>query len=75
MDTGVAQNPVDIEEYKRELAERIGQGRKLMTVVTEKARRNPKKIVFPEGSSSRILRADPHGAVQAGARVATPPLT
>ncbi len=57
METGVAQNPVDIEEYKRELAERIGHGRKLMTVVCEKAKRNPKKIVFPEGDSSRILRA------------------
>ncbi len=57
MDTGVAQHPVDIEEYKRELAERIGQGHKVMTVVTEKAKRNPKRIVFPEGDSSRILRA------------------
>ena len=57
METGVAQNPVDIEEYKRELAERIGHGRKLMTVVCEKAKRNPKRIAFPEGNSSRILRA------------------
>jgi len=57
METDVAQNPVDIEEYKRELAERIGHGRKLMTVISEKAKRNPKKIVFPEGDSSRILRA------------------
>ncbi|HWR81896.1 MAG TPA: NADP-dependent malic enzyme [Candidatus Deferrimicrobium sp.] len=57
MDTGVALRPVDIEEYKRELAERIGQGRKIMTVVAEKARRNPKRVVFPEGNSGRILRA------------------
>ncbi len=57
METGVAQNPVDIEEYKRELAERIGHGRKLMTVISEKAKRNPKRIVFPEGDSTRIQRA------------------
>ncbi len=57
IETGVAQNPVDIKEYKRELAERIGHGHKVMTVVTEKAKMNPKRIVFPEGDSSRIQRA------------------
>ncbi|MCK4460914.1 MAG: phosphate acetyltransferase [candidate division Zixibacteria bacterium] len=57
MDTGVAQEPVDIEEYKQELANRIGQGRNLMRVITAKAKRDPKRIVFPEGDSTRILRA------------------
>jgi malate dehydrogenase (oxaloacetate-decarboxylating)(NADP+) len=57
METGVAQRNVDIEEYKRELAERIGHGRRIMVNITEKAKRNPKKIVFPEGNSSRIVRA------------------
>ena len=57
MDSGVARQPIDIEEYKRALAERIGQGRKVMTFISEKAKRNPKKIVFPEGHSQRILRA------------------
>jgi len=57
MDTGVAQRPVEIEEYKRELARRIGLGRSLMRVVTAKAKQQPKRITFPEGDSSRILRA------------------
>ena len=57
IETGVAQHPVDIDEYKQQLAERIGQGRKIMTFISEKARRNPKKIVFPEGDSQRILHA------------------
>ncbi|RKX21606.1 MAG: phosphate acetyltransferase [Candidatus Zixiibacteriota bacterium] len=57
MDTGVAQQPVDIEEYKRQLDTRIGKGRVIMRVVNEKAKRDPKKVVFPEGNSSRILRA------------------
>ncbi len=57
METGVAQRQVDIEEYKNELAARIGQGRNLMRVVTGKAKRDPKRIVFPEGDSIRILRA------------------
>ncbi len=57
MDSGVAQHPVDIEQYKIELDERIGSGHKVMTFISEKARRNPKRIVFPEGHSQRILRA------------------
>jgi len=57
MDTGVAQQPVDIEKYKQELDERIGHGRTIMRVLADKARRNPKRIVFPEGDSAKILRA------------------
>jgi malate dehydrogenase (oxaloacetate-decarboxylating)(NADP+) len=57
MDTGVAQKPIDIEQYKRSLEGRIGQGRVIMTVMFDKARKAPKQLVFPEGSSSRILRA------------------
>jgi len=57
MDTGVAQQPVDIEQYKRDLESRIGQGRVFMNVICDKAKQNPKQIVFPEGDSSRILRA------------------
>ncbi len=58
METGVAQNPVDIEEYKAQLAERAGHGRKIMSVINEKAKAQPaKRIVFPEGHSSRILQA------------------
>lgn len=55
--TGVAQTKVDIEEYKRSLERRIGKGRVIMSMVTDKARKNPKRIVFPEGDSDRILRA------------------
>ncbi|RKX23045.1 MAG: phosphate acetyltransferase [Candidatus Zixiibacteriota bacterium] len=57
MDTGVAQNKIDIEEYKEQLSNRIGEGRTLIRVLTDIAQRNPKKVVFPEGDSSRILRA------------------
>jgi len=57
IDSGIAQHPMDMDEYKQQLAERIGHGRKVMTFISEKARRNPKKVVFPEGDSMRILRA------------------
>jgi len=57
MDTGVAQKPVDINEYKEQLERRIGKGRIIMNVITNKAKKEPKRIVFPEGDSGRILRA------------------
>ncbi len=55
--TGVAKNPVDIEKYKHDLSLRIGKGRIIMGVMHEKAKKNPKRVVFPEGNSRRILRA------------------
>jgi malate dehydrogenase (oxaloacetate-decarboxylating)(NADP+) len=57
MDSGVAQRTLDIEEYKDQLAKRMGRGRVIMNVVTQKARKNPKRLVLPEGNSIRILRA------------------
>jgi len=57
MDTGVAQNKVNIDEYKEQLASRIGHGRSLMRVLTNKAKRGPKTLVFPEGDFDRVLRA------------------
>ncbi len=57
METGVALSPVDIEKYKLELDDRIGHGRTIMRVIGDKAKRNPKKVVFPEGDSAKILRA------------------
>jgi malate dehydrogenase (oxaloacetate-decarboxylating)(NADP+) len=60
MDSGVARKRVDIEEYKRQLSERIGKGRVIMNVMTDKAKRDPKRVVFPEATSARILRAATH---------------
>ncbi|SYZ74301.1 putative fused malic enzyme oxidoreductase; putative phosphotransacetylase [Candidatus Zixiibacteriota bacterium] len=57
MKTGVARRQVDIEEYKRQLGMRIGRGRAVMEAMTAKARSKSKRVVFPEGMSSRILRA------------------
>ncbi|MEA2030830.1 MAG: phosphate acetyltransferase [candidate division Zixibacteria bacterium] len=57
MDTGVAKHPVDIEKYKEELERRIGHGHTIIRIVNEKARRNLRKVVYPEGNSGRILRA------------------
>jgi len=69
IDSGVAQNTIDIEEYRHDLKRRVGKGRIIMDVVIDKARKNLKKIVFPEGDSSRILRA---AHILAHERIANP---
>ncbi|MBI5510557.1 MAG: NADP-dependent malic enzyme [Deltaproteobacteria bacterium] len=57
MDSGVARRRIDIEDYKRQLSERIGRGRVILNVMTDKAKKDPKRVVFPEATSPRILRA------------------
>jgi malate dehydrogenase (oxaloacetate-decarboxylating)(NADP+) len=57
MDTGVAQLPVDIGQYREDLERRLGKAHEFMRVMIHKAQRNPKRVVFPEGEQDKILRA------------------
>ncbi len=57
MDTGVAQNPVDIAEYREQLEKRLGKAHELKRLMIHKAQANPKRVVFPEGAHQKILRA------------------
>jgi len=57
MDTGVAQNPVNIDEYREQLEKRLGKAHELMRLMVHKAQANPKRVVFPEGNHQKILRA------------------
>ena len=57
MDSGVAQKPVDLAEYREELEKRLGKAHELMRLMIHKAQANPKRIVFPEGPHQKILRA------------------
>ncbi len=57
MDTGVAQNPVDLADYREQLENRLGKAHELMRFMIHKAQANPKRVVFPEGSHQKILRA------------------
>ena len=43
--------------YLRRLEAMLSRSREVMSVVLEKARRDPKRIVFPEGEHPKILRA------------------
>jgi malate dehydrogenase (oxaloacetate-decarboxylating)(NADP+) len=57
MQSGVAQQPVDLDEYREQLQRRLGKAYEVMRIMINKAQRNPKRVVFPEGDASRILRA------------------
>ena len=58
MASGVAQKPItDMAAYLRRLEAMLSRSREVMNVVIEKARRDPKRIVFPEGEHPKILRA------------------
>jgi malate dehydrogenase (oxaloacetate-decarboxylating)(NADP+) len=57
MESGVAQIAVNLDEYRDQLEKRMGKAHELMRIMTHKAQANPKRVVFPEGSHEKILRA------------------
>lgn len=58
VESGVARVMIkDFEAYKDQLEARLGKSREVMRVFIHKARKLPKKIVFPEGEETKILRA------------------
>jgi malate dehydrogenase (oxaloacetate-decarboxylating)(NADP+) len=57
METGVAQRPVDLKEYRDQLERRLGKAHEFMRVMIHKAQLAPKRVVFPEGEEAKILRA------------------
>jgi len=57
IDTGVAREPIDLNEYREQLERRLGHLQGVMRIMINKAQRNPKRVVFPEGEEIKILRA------------------
>ncbi len=58
IESGVARKPYSsIEEYVRELENRLSRTRRVMHVVLDHAKIAPKRIVFPEGDQEKIVRA------------------
>ena len=57
MRTGVAQEPLDLEEYREILKRRLGKTHELSRMMIVKAQARPKHVVFPEGDNEQILRA------------------
>ncbi|HPR62867.1 MAG TPA: NADP-dependent malic enzyme [Thermoanaerobaculia bacterium] len=58
METGVARHPIqDFDAYVQELENRIFRSRQVLHEIFEKAKSQPKRIVFPEGENEKIIRA------------------
>jgi malate dehydrogenase (oxaloacetate-decarboxylating)(NADP+) len=58
MDSGVARRPIeDLDKYRERLEALQGRSKEIMRVLINKARSNPKRLVFPEGDEDKILRA------------------
>jgi len=57
METGVARKPVDIEQYRESLEARLGPAREAMRGIMHRARKEPRPIVYPEGTHPKVLRA------------------
>ena len=60
MKSGVARKQINIDEYREQLEERLGSGVRLRRYITNKAKAAPKRLVFPEGEETTILRAASH---------------
>ncbi|MFZ0138994.1 MAG: NADP-dependent malic enzyme, partial [Candidatus Sulfotelmatobacter sp.] len=57
METGVAQEPVDILAYRDQLERHLGKSHEISRMMIHKAQVKPKQVVFPEGDNEKILRA------------------
>lgn len=58
MESGVALNPItDWDKYKEELLERLGNDNKMIRLITNRAKTDPKRIVFAEAEQLDVLKA------------------
>lgn len=58
MESGVAKKPIkDWDAYKESLAARLGTGNKLMRMITNRAKTDPKRVVFAEADNYNVIKA------------------
>jgi malate dehydrogenase (oxaloacetate-decarboxylating)(NADP+) len=58
MESGVALNPIlDWEKYEEELLDRLGSDNKLVRLLANRAKTNPKRVVFAEADHLDVLKA------------------
>src|SRR6476659_3151753 len=55
--SGVAKEMIDLEHYREQLESRLGRAKGIMRGIINRAVRDPKRIVFPEGEEPKIIRA------------------
>ena len=57
METGVARIELEMDAYRDRLMASLGPGREVMRWLTERARRNPRRVVLVDGQTDRVIRA------------------
>lgn len=58
IESGVARKPIiDWDAYNQELLGRLGDENKFMRLVMQRAKTNPKRVVFSEADTYKILKA------------------
>jgi malate dehydrogenase (oxaloacetate-decarboxylating)(NADP+) len=59
IDTGVARKKINMDEYREQLAYRLGTGEQVRYFIMNKARasKGKKRVVFGEGEETKIIRA------------------
>ena len=57
IESGVAQEPLDLDVYREQLERRLGKAHEVARMMVHKAKALPKSVVFPEGDNEKILRA------------------
>lgn len=58
MESGVAKEPIeDWKRYKNNLLDRLGSDNKLVRLLVNRARTNPKRVVFAEADQLNVLKA------------------
>ena len=58
IETGVAREPItNWNAYQDELKERLGLSKEVIRVMINKAKEDPRKVVYPEGEEEKIIRA------------------
>ncbi|ALJ05988.1 malic enzyme [Pseudalgibacter alginicilyticus] len=58
MDSGVAKEPIlDWEKYKDTLLERLGSDNKMVRMLLNRAKINPKRVVYAEADHLKVLKA------------------
>jgi len=58
MDSGVATEPItDWDKYRDELMERLGTGSKIVRLLHDRAKNNPKRVIFAEADHLDVLKA------------------
>ena len=58
MESGVAQDPIKCwEEYEEQLHSRLGNDKKIVRLLTNRAKANPKSIIFAEADHLDVLKA------------------